>query len=94
LLSTADNLDNQYGKEDMDGNKRLLASTLDTILKVYATRTNPDFLIPWQRKHQTSSGFVLDVPGISYCLMTNACRVRQRGAGAEEGGQREARGDS
>jgi hypothetical protein len=42
-----DNLDNRYGKEDMNNNKRLLASTLDTVVKVYATRTNPDFLIPW-----------------------------------------------
>ena len=78
----------------MDDDKRLLVSTLDTVVKVYATRTNPDFLIPWQRKHQTSSGFVLDVPGISYCLMTNACRVRQHGAGAEEGGRQEACSDS
>jgi hypothetical protein len=70
----------------MDDDKRLLVSTLDTVVKVYATRTNPDFLIPWQRKHQTSSGFVLDVPGIGYRVMRNACQVRQRGAGAEEGG--------
>ncbi len=82
-----DNLDNRYGKEDMDNNKRLLASTLDTVVKVYVTRTNPDFLIPWQRKHQTSLGFVLDVPGIGYRVMTNACRVQQHGADAEEGGQ-------
>ncbi len=78
----------------MDYDKRLLASTLDTVVKVYATRTNPDFLIPWQRKHQTLSGFVLDVPGIGYRVMMNACRVWQRGAGAEEGGQQEARGNS
>jgi hypothetical protein len=78
----------------MDDNKRLLTSTLDTVIKVYATRTNPDFLIPWQRKHQTLSGFVLDVPGIGCCIMTNACQVWQLGAGAEEGGQQEARDDS
>jgi hypothetical protein len=70
----------------MDDDKRLLASTLDTVVKVYATHTNPDFLILWQRKHQTSSGFDLDVPSIGYRVMTNVCRVRQCGAGAEEGG--------
>ncbi len=57
----------------MDDDKRLLVSLLDTVIKVYATRTNPDFLIPWQTKHQTLSGFVLDVPGIGYRVMTNAC---------------------
>ncbi len=74
----------------MDNNKRLLASTLNTVVKVYATRTNPDFLIPWQRKHQTLSGFVLDVPGIVYRVMTNACQVQQRDAGAKERGQQVA----
>lgn len=61
-----------------DDDERLLASTLDAVVKVYATHNDPDFLIPWQRKHQTSStssGFVVDVPGIGMRVMTNAHSV-------------------
>jgi S1-C subfamily serine protease len=63
---------------DMDDDERLLASTLDAVVKVYATHSDPDFLIPWQKKHQTSStssGFVLDVPGLGLRVMTNAHSV-------------------
>ncbi|KAK1744765.1 trypsin-like serine protease [Skeletonema marinoi] len=41
--------------------------TLDAVVKIYATHSDPDFLIPWQKRHQTtstSSGFVIDVPGL------------------------------
>ncbi|KAL9181336.1 hypothetical protein ACHAXT_010141 [Thalassiosira profunda] len=61
-----------------DDERRLLASTLDSVVKIYATHSEPDFLIPWQKQHQTtstSSGFVLDVPGIGYRVMTNAHSV-------------------
>jgi S1-C subfamily serine protease len=64
--------------DDMDDDEKLLASTLDAVVKVYATHSDPDFLIPWQKKHQTSStssGFVLDVPGIGFRVMTNAHSV-------------------
>lgn len=58
--------------------ERLLALTLDAVVKVYATHSDPDYLIPWQKKHQTSStssGFVINVPGLGYRVMTNAHSV-------------------
>ena len=52
--------------------------TLDAVVKIYATHSDPDFLIPWQKRHQTtstSSGFVIDVPGLGLRVMTNAHSV-------------------
>jgi len=71
-------VDVDYDEHDMDDDERLLSSTLDAVVKVYATHSDPDFLIPWQKKHQTSStssGFVLDVPGLGLRVMTNAHSV-------------------
>ncbi len=67
-----------FNDDSLDEDEKLLTSTLDSVVKVYATHSEPDFLIPWQKKHQTtstSSGFVLDVPGIGYRVMTNAHSV-------------------
>lgn len=67
-----------FNDDSLDDDEKLLTSTLDSVVKVYATHSEPDFLIPWQKKHQTtstSSGFVLDVPGIGYRVMTNAHSV-------------------
>ena len=51
---------------------------LDSVLQIHCTHNEPDFLIPWQRQHQstsTSSGFVIDVPGFGKRVMTNAHSV-------------------
>ncbi len=61
--------------EEMDEQEYLMTMTLDSVLKIYAIHSEPDFLIPWQKRHQTtstSSGFVIDVPGIGLRVMTNA----------------------
>lgn len=55
--------------DDEDDERRLLASTLDSVVKIYATHSEPDFLIPWQKQHQTtstSSGFVLGMYQITF----------------------------
>ena len=81
VAHSADDDDATDGTDDeyiMDDDERLLTSTLDAVVKVYATHNDPDFLIPWQRKHQTSStssGFVINVPGIGIRVMTNAHSV-------------------
>lgn len=64
------------GHADEEG--KLLGLVLDSVLKVYATHSEPDFLMPWQKRHQTtstSSGFVINVPGIGIRVMTNAHSV-------------------
>eukprot|EP00986_Skeletonema_menzelii_P015171 scaffold11190_cov156-Skeletonema_menzelii.AAC.1 len=64
--------------ELFDEEEFVLASTLDAVVKIYATHSDPDFLIPWQKRQQTtstSSGFVIDVPGIGLRVMTNAHSV-------------------
>eukprot|EP00980_Cylindrotheca_fusiformis_P009272 scaffold2026_cov78-Cylindrotheca_fusiformis.AAC.7 len=46
----------------------------DSIIKIYATHSEPDFIMPWQKKHptsSTSSGFVID----GNRIMTNAHSV-------------------
>ena len=48
------------GEHDEDADK--LSSVLDSIIKIHCTHSEPDYLIPWQRQHQstsTSSGFVI-----------------------------------
>ena len=63
---------------DMAEEDYLLASTLDAVVKIYATHSDPDYLIPWQKRQQTtstSSGFVIDVPGLGLRVMTNAHSV-------------------
>ena len=78
-LSFSENIDSDEHHDEILGEEeQLLTSTLDSVLKIYATHSEPDFLIPWQKQHQTtstSSGFVLDVPGIGFRVMTNAHSV-------------------
>ena len=60
-----------------------LSQVLDSILKVHCTHSEPDYLIPWQKQHQstsTSSGFViqLNLPNSQRprkAIMTNAHSV-------------------
>lgn len=71
--STTSDEDDLFDEEEY-----VLASTLDAVVKIYATHSDPDFLIPWQKRHQTtssSSGFVIDVPGLGLRVMTNAHSV-------------------
>eukprot|EP00956_Cyclotella_meneghiniana_P012657 scaffold18012_cov53-Cyclotella_meneghiniana.AAC.4 len=68
-----ENRDNHQDEDD-----KLMGQVLDSVLKVYATHSEPDYLIPWQKRHQTtstSSGFVIDVPGLGLRVMTNAHSV-------------------
>lgn len=70
--------DGPHEEEMMGEEEALLTATLDSVVKVYATHSEPDFLIPWQKQHQTtstSSGFVLYVPGMGFRVMTNAHSV-------------------
>ena len=72
LSISPDGIIDEYDENDT------LDLTLDSVVKVYATHSEPDYLIPWQKKHQTtstSSGFVLNVPGMGYRVMTNAHSV-------------------
>jgi S1-C subfamily serine protease len=69
---------NENGDENHNDEESLLGLVLDSVLKVYATHSEPDFLMPWQKRHQTtstSSGFVVNVPGIGIRVMTNAHSV-------------------
>lgn len=46
-------------------NTRLPNHFLDSIVKIYCTHNEPDFLMPWQRQHptsSTSSGFCIALP--------------------------------
>jgi hypothetical protein len=77
--SSSDNSQHdEYPNDNHDDDEKILGLALDSVLKVYATHSEPDFLIPWQKRHQTtstSSGFVIDVPGIGMRVMTNAHSV-------------------
>ncbi|KAL7537794.1 hypothetical protein ACHAXR_008085 [Thalassiosira sp. AJA248-18] len=76
--SFSDNIQSDDHHEEEDEEEILLAATLDSVVKIFATHSEPDFLIPWQKQHQTtstSSGFVLNIPGIGYRVMTNAHSV-------------------
>ncbi len=77
--STSNSLHPDFNNDDLsDEEENILAATLDSVVKIYATHSEPDFLIPWQKRHQTtstSSGFVIDVPGIGFRVMTNAHSV-------------------
>lgn len=75
--SRSTNQDENADAQD-DEEESLLGLVLDSVLKVYATHSEPDFLMPWQKRHQTtstSSGFVINVPGIGIRVMTNAHSV-------------------
>ena len=47
--------DGSYNEEEEEEEERLLASALDSVVKIHATHSEPDFLIPWQKQHQTTS---------------------------------------
>lgn len=76
LIGSLNNSDEDY--DELLEEEYLLASTLDAVVKIYATHSDPDYLIPWQKRQQstsTSSGFVIDVPGLGLRVMTNAHSV-------------------
>ena len=76
--SITESKSNGYYTDDGDDDNNTIDLALDSVVKVYCTHSEPDFLIPWQKKHQTtstSSGFVLNCPGIGYRVMTNAHSV-------------------
>jgi len=50
--------------DEDDEDEDEIQNVFDSILKIHCTHSEPDFLIPWQRQHQstsTSSGFVIDI---------------------------------
>jgi S1-C subfamily serine protease len=53
-------------------------AALDSVVKIHATHSEPDYTMPWQRQHQTtstSSGFAIFVDKIGFRIMTNAHSV-------------------
>eukprot|EP00977_Amphora_coffeiformis_P025424 scaffold19753_cov231-Amphora_coffeaeformis.AAC.2 len=63
---------------EVDEEEEQLSRVLDSILKIHCTHSEPDYLIPWQKQHQspsTSSGFVIEIPGVGKRVMTNAHSV-------------------
>lgn len=75
------NIDGTDNEDDKEGDPReaKLLQVLDSILKVHCTHSEPDYLIPWQKQHQTmstSSGFVIEIPSTGErTVMTNAHSV-------------------
>jgi len=62
-----------YSAEDDSAQK----AVLDSVVKIFASHSEPDYLLPWQRQHQstsTSSGFIVEVPG-GIRVITNAHSV-------------------
>jgi S1-C subfamily serine protease len=68
------------GKEEQgtarheEGEAEFYQQVFDSIIKIYATHSEPDHIMPWQRKHpttSTSSGFVIE----GNRIMTNAHSV-------------------
>ncbi|EJK64737.1 hypothetical protein THAOC_14498, partial [Thalassiosira oceanica] len=52
-------------------------AALDSVVKIFASHSEPDYLLPWQRQQQstsTSSGFIVEVPG-GIRVITNAHSV-------------------
>jgi S1-C subfamily serine protease len=73
--STVVQQDDHEIEEDQEEDE--LTQVLDSILKVHCTHSEPDFLMPWQKMHQstsTSSGFVVSSNG-EKMIMTNAHSV-------------------
>ena len=70
--------DGSFEAGQVDEEEEHLSRVLDSILKIHCTHSEPDYLIPWQKQQQTpstSSGFVIDIPGIGRRVMTNAHSV-------------------
>jgi S1-C subfamily serine protease len=64
----SENFDDDEEEEDS------YQQVFDSIIKIYATHSEPDFIMPWQKKHptsSTSSGFVIE----GNRIMTNAHSV-------------------
>ena len=70
---------NGEGESEEDGGEdEELSMVLDSIIKIHATHSEPDYTMPWQRQHQstsTSSGFVICVENMGMRVMTNAHSV-------------------
>ena len=64
-VSLGDNEEDEDEDEnDADDEDELRDAILDSIVKIHCTHSEPDFLIPWQKQHQstsTSSGFVVEL---------------------------------
>ena len=78
----------RYEEEDQDLEDH--HALWDSVIRVYCTHNEPDYLMPWQRSRQyssTSSGFVVRIEGVGLRIMTNAhaveygsiIQVRRRG---------------
>ena len=80
LETSADTATSITDEEDYDEEEEcgFSSSIFDSILIIHCTHREPDYQIPWQNIHQstsTSSGFVIDVKGIGKRIMTNAHSV-------------------
>ena len=72
------NGDNEDGEEYDKTEEEALSKVFDSIIKIHATHSEPDYTMPWQRQHQTtstSSGFVIRIPEMGMRVMTNAHSV-------------------
>lgn len=66
------------GDDEAEEEDARLLQVLDSVLQVHCTHSEPDYLIPWQKQHQsmsTSSGFVIEIPGFGKRVVTNAHSV-------------------
>jgi S1-C subfamily serine protease len=80
--------------DDEDEEEDDVSRIFDSIIKIYCTHSEPDYLIPWQKLHQstsTSSGFVIAISKGERRIMTNAHSVEygsilqvQRRGGSEK----------
>ena len=64
---------------EIDEEEEQLSRVLDSILKIHCTHSEPDYLIPWQKQQQspsTSSGFVIDIPGVVFCRWKQLSKLR------------------
>ena len=80
-----DDDDRTYDDEMMD-DEMLPAGILDAVVKVFTTHVEPNYSLPWQMRHQTSSsgtGFVIDKQRIltnAHCVDNYAVvKVKTRG---------------
>jgi S1-C subfamily serine protease len=87
-------LNGDVQEEDEDEEDDDMSPIFDSIIKIYCTHSEPDYLIPWQKVHQTSStssGFVIAISEGERRIMTNAHSVEygsivqvQRRGGSEK----------
>lgn len=65
-------------KEPKEYEKQKNQQVYDSIVKIHVNHSEPNYTMPWQRTHQTtstSSGFVISAPGIGLRVLTNAHSV-------------------